>query len=355
MAKGSWKDWAQEWGLTYQRPGLLSPGREWMAGVHRGYLVKFGWVGDRHLEFYAVIRFPKVPDPAALRQRLLADPALADVPGWSKIKPADPGKTANLVAIREDTGLHLMRANLAGQRPLLVEESSLVWTRPSPWRRPGADQLKLWTEKLMISLAGSVPPFEGRCEQCGTSVGERFVMVNDIPVRLCEACQEDLVQKGRIAEAAYEQGDANHVAGLVYAAGAAMAGGAAWAAITFATSRIYALAAIGIAMLVGFAYKAGAKKLDRTGQMIGVLMTLAGVVFGDILFYTSLIMKQKPELGFRIDLGFYVFVKLVERNPTDVLLSLLFGAVGSLYVARFLARPRFVPRFEVVDQTRAAA
>lgn len=351
----NWKDWAQEWGLTYHKPKLLSPGREWIAGSHRGYLVKFGWVGDRHLEFYALIRFPKVPDPAVIRQRLLADPALADLPGWNKIKPADSQKSTGLVAIRRGTGVQLLNANLVGLRPLVVEETSLAWTRPTPWRRPGADQLKQWTDKLMVSLAQSVPTFEGRCEKCGTSVSESFVMVNDVPVRLCDACQQDLVQQGRNAEAAYDQGDANHVLGLVYAAGAAMAGGVAWAAITYFTGRIFALVAIGVAMMVGLAYKVGAKKLDRTGQMIGVLMTLAGVLFGDILFYSALVMKQKPELGFRVDLGFYVFVKLLQRAPADVLLSLLFGAVGSLYVARFLARPRFVPKIESADQTRAAA
>lgn len=355
MASGSWNDWAQEWGLTYHKPAMLSPGREWIAGSHRGYLVKFGWVGERHLEFYALIRFPKLPDPAVIRQRLLADPALSDLPGWSKIKPADGQKTPSLVAIRQGTGVQLMRANMVGQRPLVVEESSVAWTLPCPWRRPGADQLKLWTEKLMVSLAQSVRPFEGRCEKCGTSVGESFVMVNSVPVRLCDACQQDLMLKGRSAEAAYDQGDANHLGGLVYAAGAAMAGGAGWAAISYFTDRIFALVAIGIAMLVGLAYKAGAKKLDRTGQVIGVLMTLAGVLFGDILFYSALVMKQKPELGFRIDLGFYVFLKLLQRGPRDVLLSLLFGAIGSLYVARFLARPRFVPKIEPADQTRAAA
>ena len=355
MANGSWKDWAQEWGLTYHKPKLLSPGREWIAGSHRGYLVKFGWVGDRHLEFYALIRYPKVPDPSVIRQRLLADPALADLPGWSKIKPADAQKSTGLVAIRRGAGVQLMNANAVGERPLVVEESSLAWTRPCPWRRPDVDQLKQWTDKLMVSLAHSVVPFEGRCEKCGASVGECFVMVNDIPVRLCAACQQDLVQKGRNAEAAYDQSDANHLRGLVYAAGAAMAGGVAWAVITYFSGRIFALVAIGVAMLVGLAYKMGANKLDRTGQVIGVLMTLAGVLFGDILFYSALIMKQKPELGFRIDLGFYVFVRLLQRAPADVLLSLLFGAVGSLYVARFLARPRFVPRIESADQARTAA
>ncbi|HEY6866555.1 MAG TPA: hypothetical protein VI792_04815, partial [Candidatus Eisenbacteria bacterium] len=297
MTQSGWKDWARQWGLAYHAPRFLGTAREWMAGSYRGYLVKLGWLGDRHLEFYALIRFPKGPEPGVIRQRLLADPALAELPGWSKIKPADGQKGSGLVAISNGGAIQLAQGNVVGARPLVVGDSSAMWTRPCPWRRPSVDQLQGWVDKLMVSLAQNARPFEGRCEECGATVGERFVMVNGVPVHLCEPCQQALVQKGQAAAERYEQGEARHALGALAAAAAAVVGGAAWALISFFTERMFALVAIGIALLVGFFYRVAAKKMDFLGQVIGVAFTIAGVLIGDILFFTLLVMKQRPEVG----------------------------------------------------------
>lgn len=351
----SWKDWARQWGLTYHAPRFLGSKREWMAGSYRGYLIKAGWLGDRNTEFHALIRFPKVPDPSVIRQRLLDDAALADLPGWSKLKPAGPAKPPALVGFSSGGAVKLARTNLVGARPLIVDETSVVWTRACPWRRPSAEQLQGWVEKLVASLAQITRGFDGRCEQCRRGLGERFAMVNDVPVHLCEGCQQDLVQKGRMAEHEYEQGEANHLLGALYAAAAAMVGGALWALAALLTGRMFAGVAIGIAFLVGIAYRLGARKMDLAGQVIGVALTLAGVLFGDLLFYAALVMRERPEVGFRLDAGLLVFLRVLAHSPGDVLFSLLFGVVGSIYVPRMLARPKFVPKIEPGEETRAAA
>lgn len=355
FSKNDWKDWAREWGLTYHAPRFLGSTREWMVGSYRGYLIKAGWLGDRHLEFYALIRFPKVLDPVVIRQRLLDDSMLAELPGWSKLKPADASKSPGLLAFQNGGTVQLARTSIVGAKPFIVDDSSMVWTRPCPWRRPGVEQLKGWVEKLVVALSQTTRAFEGRCEQCGRTLGERFVMVNGVPVHLCDTCQAELVQKGRMAEHDYKQGEAKHALGTLYATVAAVVGGAAWALVSFSTGRMFALIAIGIAMLVGFAYRLGARKMDLAGQAIGVSLTLAGVLFGDILYYAALVMRQWPQTGFRLDAGWAVFTKLLARAPGDVLFSLLFGLIGSIYVVRMLARPRFVPKIEPADETRAAA
>ena len=355
FSKDGWKDWARQWGLTYHKPKFLGSTREWMVGSYRGYLVKAGWLGDRHLEFYALIRFPKVLDPVVVRQRLLDDSTLAELPGWSKIKPADGTKKPTLLAFPNGGDITLVKANLVGAKPLIVDDSSLIWTRPCPWRRPRAEQLQAWVEKLVVGVSQTTRAFEGRCEQCGRTLGERFVMVNGVPVHLCETCQAELVQKGRMAEHQYEQGEARHALGALYAAVAAMLGGATWALVSFTTGRMFALIAIGIALLVGVAYRLGARKMDLAGQVIGVTLTLVGVLFGDILFYAALVMKRWPEAGFRLGAGWAVFMRLLTNAPGDVLFSMLFGLIGSIYVVRMLARPKFVPKIEPVDKTQAVA
>ncbi|HEY6868082.1 MAG TPA: hypothetical protein VI792_12545, partial [Candidatus Eisenbacteria bacterium] len=105
----------------------------------------------------------------------------------------------------------------------------------------------------------------------------------------------------------------------------------------------------------GFFYRVAAKKMDFLGQVIGVAFTIAGVLIGDILFFTLLVMKQRPEVGFRPDAGLLVFIKLLERSPGDILFSLICGLIGSLYVVRVLAKPKFVPKIEPAGEARKAA
>jgi hypothetical protein len=355
FSKQGWKDWAREWGLIYHAPRFLGSTREWMVGSYRGYLVKAGWLGDRHLEFYVLIRFPKLLDPAVVRQRLLEDVTLAALPGWSKIKPADLSKRPALLAVPNGGAVQIARTSAVGAKPLLVDDSSILWTRPCPWRRPGAEQLEGWVEKLIVALSQMARGFEGRCEQCGRTLGQRFIVVNGVPVHLCETCQADLVQKGRMAEQAYDERDARHALGAIYATVAALVGGAVWALIAFLTQHMFALTAIGIAVLVGFAYRLGARKMDLAGQAIGVALTLAGVLFGDVLFFAALVMQRWPRAGLRIEAGWAVFVSALKAAPADILFSLLFGLLGAIYVVRMLARPRFAPKIEADDQKQAAA
>ena len=48
-------------------------------------------------------------------------------------------------------------------------------------------------------------------------------------------------------------------------------------------------------------------------------------------------------------------VKVLRNAPGEVLISLVFALIGSVYVARMLARPKFVPKIEQADKTQAAA
>jgi len=118
---------------------------------------------------------------------------------------------------------------------------------------------------------------------------------------------------------------------------------------------MFALTAIGIAMLVGLAYRLGARKMDFAGQVIGVALTLAGVLFGDVLFYAALVMQRCRRTASGSAPGWAVFTKVVANAPGEILFSLLFGLIGAVYVVRMLARPRFVPKIEADDQAQKAA
>ncbi len=351
----TWKDWASEWGLTYHPTRFLSSTPEWMAGSYRGYLVKLGWLGDRHLEFRAIIRYPKVPEAGVIRQQLLDAPSLAELPGWTKLKPARAPRLGSLSLAAPAGGPTLVNRTVAGEERLEVSDSSLVWTVPFALRRPDASKLQGWLEQLTGVLAQTCRAFQSRCETCGRSVGQRFVMVDGLPTYLCESCQQDLAQKGRMAEQAYDEGEANRLLGTFYGMWASLVGGVLWGLISFSTRRMFALVAIGIGMLVGMAYRYGAKKMDLAGRAIGVVLTLGGVVLGDVLFYALALTRLEPQPGFHLEAGWTMFWQMLAKGSGSVIVSLLFGVVGSLYTVRVLARPKLASRIEPAEETKSKA
>src|SRR6266487_1172803 len=147
-----------------------------------------------------------------------------------------------------------------------------------------------------------------------------------------------------IAQQRYEQEEANHMLGLAYGAVAAVAGGSLWALFGIWTQRIYVVIALGVGLLVAWSYKLGARKLDRFGQIAGAALTVAGVVFGEVIFYAWQVSQLQPDIGFRLDAGALAFVKMLRESPGDIIVSLIFGAFGAFVAVKGLRRPRFTPR-----------
>jgi hypothetical protein len=172
------------------------------------------------------------------------------------------------------------------------------------------------------------------------------VLFENVPVYLCTSCQERYVAEGTIAQRHYEQAEANYALGAVYGSLAAALGGGSWAALAIFTQRIYALVSIGIAWFVAWTYYQGAKKIDRIGQLIGAVLTIAGVVFGEVLYYAYLVHRDNPDVPFRLDVGWAVFLQVLQDEPRQVVISLVFSLVGVWYVFRFLQQPRLKPKID---------
>lgn len=318
LERSQWKEWAQQWGLQHHPQRGWAVRNEWVVGAHKGYLARIGWRGNYGSELSVLIRFPKQEDLVRVRERVLRNPDLTGLPGWRKDKASG----------------------------LQVDESSLLWTRSFPWSRPKTPTIQEWVERLIRALSEIVAPFDRRCEECRSSSVNEYVLLEDIPVYLCTTCQERLVAEAAMAERRYEQITANYGLGTVYGSLAAILGGGCWALLAVWTQRIYAAVAIGIAWLVAWSYSQGAKKIDRVGQVIGAGLTVAGVVLGDVSYYAFLVHERNPEIPFRLDVGWRVFVRVLQQRPGEVVISLLFGVLGVWFCFRFLRQPRFKPKIE---------
>ncbi len=317
--RSEWERWAGEWGLKHvpQRGRFIR--NESLVGPYKGYLLKIGWSGEYGSLLYVLVRFPKGPEPERLHEQLCREPGL--------------------------TGLLPMLKRRSAQR-FLVNEQRVLWRRLAYWRRPKSETIRGWVERLVDAVAKHAPAFAGRCEQCGSSGVTQYVLYESAPVYFCSSCQERLVSEGTMAERKYQQLDANYLLGTAFGVVGAAIGGLGWAALAVLTKRIYALVAIGIAWLVGWGYYKGAGKIDRAGQLISSLITVGGVVFGEVAFYAYVMHRQVPGVPLRLDVGWEVFLKVVRDNPAELVSALLFGLIGIWYVVRFLQKPRFTPTLE---------
>ncbi|MBI2175039.1 MAG: hypothetical protein HYU33_07570, partial [Candidatus Omnitrophica bacterium] len=270
LPKTQWKQWAQEWNLTHSPQRGWVSRNEWVAGSYRGFLLKVGCMGEQGVLPYILIRFPKQQDASALRERLLREPGLASM---------------------------LPKGQRKRGQALEVSESSIVWKDLSMrWALPKVAVFRDWVERLTQALSQTVSPFSGQCENCRTSRVDSFVLFEGVPVYLCGGCQEKYTTEANVAEHSYQNIEANYFFGTVFAAAAAIIGAIGWAALAILTGRVFALVAIGIAFLVALSYLKGAKKVDMLGRILAVLLTLGGVVLGEVLFYAQAVHKANPQL-----------------------------------------------------------
>src|SRR5262245_2947291 len=170
---------------------------------------------------------------------------------------------------------------------------------------------------------------------------------------MCDCCRSRSATEGQMAEQQYEQTDANYLLGTGYGTIASVIGGTLWALLAIGTGRLYLAAAIGIGFLVAVSYKFGAQKLDRAGQVIGAVLTVAGAALGDIIYYAWQVKLVRPDIGFRLDAGWYAFVEMLKESPGDIILTLVFGVVGAFVAAGWLTKPRFAPKIESAEEAAA--
>jgi len=340
LLKDRWQDWAREWGLTHRPEKGWVRRTEQLFGERSGLLVKVWWGKDEAPGLTTCIRFPRAADPERLRQALIADPTLDALPGKGSGRRKMFLETATKKVVR------------FGRLPeFTLTDRSLVWRHVFPWSVPKTSRIQAWVDALITAIARATPVFDGRCETCGNAVSRGFVLVDGLPTLMCPSCRQRVSAEGDMAERTYDLMEARHLNGAAFATLASLAGAAGWALVAALTQREFAIAAIGIGALVAWAYKQGAGRVDRAGQLIAAGLTLASVVLGEILLYAWWVAQANPGLGFRIDAGVYVYFKAWEKTPGAEAITLLLGLVGAWIASRALERPKLRQRIEDVGAT----
>jgi hypothetical protein len=231
---------------------------------------------------------------------------------------------------------------------------SLTWRRVFSWGTPKPARIQRWVELLVAAVARATPVFDGRCEGCGVSDVRRPVLVDGVPTYLCFACQQRTLAEGELAERAYAMTDANDGVGSALAGFAAIVGAVGWTAVSALTQREFAAAAIGIGALIAWAYRRGAGRVDTLGRAICAGFTVASVTLGDILLFSWWVAGARPDVGFRLDAGFSVYLSAWKQRPGDQVITLLLACAGAWVAFKVLAAPKLRHTIEQTEDTAEA-
>ena len=243
------------------------------------------------------------------------------------------------------------RAKLAGLRPGQIRLDTngriLAYVHTPVVRSPKAEDVKGILDGLTGLADVGGPALGERCEQCGAPA-YRVVLVNGTPTQRCDDDFRKLEARFGVVRAAVKQIRTDYAKGLGFGIVGFLIGSFLWAGILLATGYIVSIAAIAISLIVGFLVMKGAGK--PTYGLVGVMvvLTLAAVFFGELLWIASLIVQ----LGGPFDLGlaFEGYLIVAGEDPGAIALSFFFGLIGVAIGGRYMVRSTrtATPRFEVI-------
>ncbi len=227
-----------------------------------------------------------------------------------------------------------------------VGSNFVRWEWKYSFIKPKAEEVAKLVENLRTAIKPATTPFDGRCEQCGSTSTQSLTLLNGMPMFICATCQEKVRHELNQAAVNYEAITPNYPNGLVLGLAAAAAGGLAWGFVAYGINRIFLYGAILIGYFVAAGVIKGTGKVTRFGQIVIPLLTVASVLFGDAIFYTLIVMKEE-HVAFSSRLLKAVVLHLwqIEIQGSGVL-SLLFALVGAGYALYSARRPKFQAVFQ---------
>lgn len=231
---------------------------------------------------------------------------------------------------------------------LVPEQRILEYSHLPAVRSPKPEDIKAMLDSLTRFADRGGPPLGERCEQCGAAA-PRMRLLNGSPVQLCDADFQKRYHQYGAVSAAVEASKTDWAKALGFGLLGLLAGSLAWAFILVASGYIFSLAAIAIAILIGYLVTKGAGKPNYA--LIGVMavLTIAAIFAGTILWLAmEIVLLDEPfDLGLAIDR----FLAVVREDPGALGSSVFFGLLGVFAAGSYMVRGTraATPRFEVVE------
>lgn len=322
-------------GIPYFKKAGSFDGQGAAIGILNGYLTA---VGENKINDNAAVilllRFNAVADSEAVRQQVMASPQILEIMGekkWSK----------------------KMEAGFTMGTDFLTFGWSFTLKRPS------AEKVLALQKAVVDAVKPFAQPHDTHCDLCSGGKVPEVLLYNGMPGYFCEGCQAKQGFDALQAAIDYAARETNLIQGLLFGVTAAFAGAFAWGLVAYGLNRIFLWGGVLIGLLVAKALFYGMGKVNIVGQVAVFVLTIASVLFGDVIFYTLSVMKAE-NVQFSFKIVTYLIRHLVEiEKKGDGILTLGVALFGAGYVVYAAARkPKFEAKFERLvppEQSFAAA
>lgn len=227
-------------------------------------------------------------------------------------------------------------------KDLKADATTAVAVRTYSFAKPKPETVAENVQNLLAALKAVAPPLAEKCEECQRSE-PAITLFNGVP---------GIRQRLDVAAMEYEKLETNFSLGLLYGAGAALIGSAVWGLAAYGVNRIFLWGAVLIGLFVGKAVVKGMGKVTWPGRITIGLLTVASVLFGDIIFYVRSLMKH-------MSVEFSVALRIVTADFWKIeaksgIASVIFALIGAGIVILSTKPPTFKARFEPLEKPLAA-
>lgn len=317
MADDYFTQLVQQTGLAhYPKQGPFGHKEGAVIGAREGYLLAIGpeTTGNQH-KISFLLRFKPVAGSQTVKAAFEQHPAV---------------QAAKKGAKSADAGTDFVR-----------------WNWPYSFGKPKADQLAALATALVEAAKPAAQPFDGRCEVCQKVSAPEIVLKDGVPGYFCSGCQQQMQQQLDAEAVNYENLPTDFAKGLAYGLGAMVAGALAWGLVAYWLKRIFLWGAILIGYLIAKGVQVGMGKIERSGQVLVAVLTVASVLLGDALFFT-LIAADQMQTSVSLDLLAAVLANFweLETQSQGGVTSIIFALVGAGYALYSMKKPGFKVKFE---------
>lgn len=190
-----------------------------------------------------------------------------------------------------------------------------------------------------IESFASVNSYNTCCESCGENIATSVHMMNDIPLQVCDQCYEQIIDDLDYAQLAVKNKKGNVITGLVGAFIGSLIGVALWV-IVYALGYIATICGIVLAVCIVKGYEMLGGKLNKTGIIITVLMTIFMVYVANYLSYGYEVYSAFKDME---NIDIFQAVRLVKPMLSeyddvkrsfiaDLALGYVFTSIGTISV-----------------------
>lgn len=194
-----------------------------------------------------------------------------------------------------------------------------------------SEGLQSHVDALLGAVRRAVPAPPNVCASCGSANPGEPILVNGLATRICDACIENVTSAAEQAQAAYDALPTRWGLAVPVGLGVGLLGSLAWAGIAIGTNSMFWLLAIGVGIAVGVATVKAAGKGGRLVQLFAAMVTVASVVFGNILIYAYQVNEAVQAEGEEVDwLAFITYIpQMLVAGGSDTAFAIGGGLIGA--------------------------